>query len=128
MKQFIRDSILIDDATGASEEYYLTPVHPDGGEWELVALFLTPFEDVAVAGTNFRTVTPKNGGTACAAAWTSNTGGDALTEGTPYALVPVAGTIREFTANVDALEIDSAHTGTGAALKGQVTAVWERVS
>ena len=129
MKQLMPITTRIDDASGVDETYYSTPAHPNAGEWEAVTAVFTPYENVGLDAANYRTLTLKNGATALDS-WTSNSsGGTALAAGTPYVFdLSGNGINAEFTANAAAMTVESVKNGTGAALKGDLTVVYQRVS
>lgn len=125
MKQLMYHTVELNDAATTDEDRYLTPCHPDGGEWRLVSAIL----DIDTAATaedgEQRTVTLKNGATSLGSLDTFDT---AWVEGTAQAFALSGGLAREFTANVDALTVVSDHTGsTGRVAVGRVGLTFERV-
>ncbi|MEO1715763.1 MAG: hypothetical protein AAFR76_01515 [Planctomycetota bacterium] len=129
MKQLIPVTLTINDAQGVDEDRYITPCHPDGGEWKLVKAVLVPNTTTAVNGTNYRTVTLKNGSAILGSLTTNSSGGAAFTAATPSAFALSGGADLEFAANEDPLHIESTHTGgTGAAVTGVVQLSFERLA
>lgn len=99
---------------------------PNPGKWELASLYFTPDSAGAVSidGTNYITVTAKNGSTSLGS-FTTFTGGTALVAGTAVAITLSGGSSLIFNQG-DVLTIDSVKTGTGAVLKGIWTASWRK--
>ena len=128
-KMLLTLTVLLADAANASEDRYICPVHPDGGEWKLVSAVWIPDTAVSTDASNYRTISLKRSSTTFGSLTTNSSGGAAFVEGTPQAFTLTAsGTDQEFTANTDALEIDSTYTGTGAAAAGRVVVCFERMS
>lgn len=117
-------ALLVTIATNTNYTAYVA--QPHAGEWELAALYFTPDSTGAVSidGTNYITVTAKQGSTSLGS-FTTFTGGTALVAGTAVAFTLTGGASLVFSQG-DILTIDSVKTGTGAVLKGTFTASWRK--
>ena len=117
-------ALLVIVATNTNYTAYIT--QPNPGEWELASLYFTPDSGGAVAidGTNYITVTAKQGSTSLGS-FTTYTGGTALVAGTAVAFTLTGGAGLVFSQG-DILTLDSVKTGTGAVLKGTFTASWRK--
>lgn len=117
-------ALLVIVATNTNYTAYIA--QPHAGEWELAALYFTPDSGGAVSidGTNYITVTAKQGSTTLGS-FTTFTGGTALVAGTPVAISLSGGTALVFSQG-DVLTIDEVKTGTGAVLKGTFTASFRK--
>lgn len=97
-------------------------------ECRLAAAYFMPATAVSTDGSNYTTVTIKAGagGTSLGSFTTNSSGGAALVKGTATTISLSGGTSLEFGAT-DCIEIDKSDTGTGAALDGAFTFVFEPI-
>lgn len=114
------------DAASANKTYDVAL--PSGSEWRLESATYIPDSDgaVAVAGTDYRTISVKQGSTSLASINT-NTGGTAFVANSANALTVSGGTSREFTGGTDTVKIDSAATGSGKVAKGVVVLTFKQM-
>lgn len=115
-------------AANVNKTLYVAAPGASGEKVVLKSLVFVPDSDGAVSidGTNYITVTAKQGSTSLGS-FTTNTGGTALVAGTAVAFTLSGGVALEFDALTDLLTIDSVKTGTGAVLKGAFLAVFEPI-
>ena len=126
--QLLAVALDVNIAAGAVDDRFLC-CPAEAGEWKPKTLLFVPATSVALNGTNYMTVTVYGAdGTTAIASFNTNTGGTALTAGTPVSLSLTAGLNLEFTAGTDSMKIGKAETGSGAALDGAWQVLWERVS
>ena len=119
-------SFIAAQAANANKTFYCPVPGPSSAKMWLKSLVFIPDSDGAVSldGTNYITVTAKNGSNSLGS-FNTNTGGTVLVAGTAVAF-SLSGEI-EFTALTGALTVDSVKTGTGAVLKGIFVATFEQV-
>ena len=110
-------SLVLALANNVNKTTYIPAPGESGTRVSLVSLQFIPDSDGAVSidGTNYITVTAKNGSNTLGS-FTTFTGGTALVAGTAVSFA-LSGEL-EFAASTGALIIDSVKTGTGAVLKG----------
>lgn len=127
MNSLLCSLLVTQQAANTTKTVYVPCPGLSGEEYYLENLTFIPDSDGAVSidGTNNITVTAKQGSTSLGS-FTTNTGGTALVAGTavPFTL---SGALRQFSAVTDALVIDLAKNGSGAALKGVFNATWRKL-
>jgi hypothetical protein len=119
-------ALIAAQAANANKTFYLSAPGDSSAKVWLKSLVFIPDSDGALAidGTNYITVTAKNGSSSLGS-FTTFTGGTALVAGTAVAF-SLSGPI-EFTALTGILTIDSVKTGTGGVLKGIFVATFEQI-
>lgn len=122
----LASTLIVQLAANVNKTMYIPVPGLSGEEYVLESLVFIPDSDGAVSldGTNYITVTAKQGATSLGS-FNTNTGGTALVAGTavPFSL---SGAALQFSSLTDALTIDSAKTGTGAVLKGVFVATFRQ--
>jgi hypothetical protein len=114
-------------AAGTGKTHYLAPPATEG-EWRLKAAGFTPTTTAAADGSNYTTLSLKQGSTSLGSLASSAT---AFTAGTTRMFTLSGGLSREFTGSdtaPDLLSAVKADTGTGAVLDGVLHLWWERVA
>ena len=123
----LASTLIVQLAANVNKTMYIPVPGLSGEEYVLESLVFIPDSDGAVSldGTNYITVTAKQGSTSLGS-FNTNTGGTALVAGTavPFSL---SGAALQFSSLTDALTIDSAKTGTGAVLKGVFVATFRQL-
>lgn len=119
-------SFIAAQAANANKTFYGSVPGPASAKMWLKSLVFIPDSDGALAidGTNYITVTAKNGSDSLGS-FNTNTGGTALVAGTAVAF-SLSGPI-EFTALTGILTIDGVKTGSGGVLKGIFVATFEQI-
>lgn len=118
-------------AAGSGDTLYEAPPQ-DGGSWYLESASILPHNTSATDGSNYATVTLRNGSTSLGSTTTNSSGGAALTAAQKTALTLSGGVSREFDsaptgANTEAANLLVAHTGTGVALDFDLLTTWTRI-
>ena len=94
--QLLAVALDVNIAAGAVDDRFLC-CPAEAGEWKPKTLLFVPATSVALNGTNYMTVTVYGAdGTTAIASFNTNTGGTALTAGTPVSLSLTAGLNLEF--------------------------------
>ena len=123
----LASTLIVQLAANVNKTMFIPVPGLSGEEYVLENLVFVPDSDGAVSldGTNYITVTAKQGSTSLGS-FTTNTGGTALVAGTavPFSL---SGAALQFSSLTDNLTIDSAKTGTGAVLKGVFVATFRQI-
>lgn len=123
----LASTLVVQLAANVNKTMYIPVPGLSGEEYVLESLVFIPDSDGAVSldGTNYITVTAKQGSTSLGS-FNTNTGGTALVAGTavPFSL---SGAALQFSSLTDNLTIDSAKTGTGAVLKGVFVATFRQI-
>ncbi len=115
-------------AADVNKTLYVMSPGASGEKVLLKSIVFVPDSDgaVSISGTNYITVTAKQGSTSLGS-FNTFTGGTALVAGTAVTFSLSGGVALEFDALTDLLTIDSVKTGTGAVLKGTFLAVFELI-
>lgn len=113
-------------AANTNKTLYAATPGLSGEKYVLENLIFVPDSDGAVSidGTNYITVTVKNGSTSLGS-FTTTTGGTALVAGTAV-VFSLSGAALQFSAG-DIVTLDSVKTGTGAVLKGTFTGTFRQI-
>lgn len=115
-------------AAGVDDDIYLLPPGTTG-EWKVIGADWVPATAVATDGSDYRTLSLKNGSTVLGSLTTNSTGGAAWTAGTPAPFTLSGGTSLEFTARTDVLTFNATKTGgTGKVADGTLVLFWDRIS
>lgn len=110
-------------AAGTGEDRYAGPPG-DAGTWELVKATFMPSATTAANGTNYTTLSIKKGSTVLGSITTATV---AATAGTARDIAITGnGKNAEFIGRTDAIIINKAETGSGAALDGEIILEFER--
>lgn len=123
----LASTLIVQLAANVNKTMYIPVPGLSGEEYVLESLVFIPDSDGAVSldGTNYITVTAKQGSTSLGS-FNTNTGGTALVAGTAVSF-SLSGAALQFSSLTDALIIDSAKTGTGAVLKGVFVATFRQL-